>query len=237
MAVTAHFIDSERKLHKKVIGFVMVKGHKEDDIGKTIMRCLVEWGINKVRTITVDNASSNDYGVDYVRRQMNNQKTSIALGAYLHMRCDAHIINLIASDGLKEMDDSVKHVRAVVRFIKTGNSRLVKFKKIVEEENIETNAFLKVDVCTRWNSTYLMLNTVISYEKAFARYEEEDPTYTIELCGDKGPGIPVDDDWDNAKKVAEFLGHFYDITTRVCTQLNVIANEFFHEIGEVKVLL
>jgi hypothetical protein len=152
------------------------------------------------------------------------------------MRCAAHIINLIVSDGLKEMDASVKRARAIVRFIKTGNSRLVKFKKIAEEENIETNAFLKVDVCTRWNSTYLMLSTTISYEKVFARYEEEDPTYTIELCGDKGPGIPVDDDWDNAKKVAEFLGHFYDITTRIFTQLNVTANEFFHEIGEVKVL-
>jgi hypothetical protein len=172
-------------------------------------------------TITVDNASSNDCGVDYVRRQMNNQKTSIALEKYLHMRCAAHIINLIVSDGLKEMDDSVKRVRATVRFIKTRNSRLVKFKKIAEEENIETNAFLKVDVCTRWNSTYLMLNTAISYEKVFARYEEEDPTYTIELCGDKCPGILVVDDWDNAKKMAEFLGHFYDITTRVSTQLNV----------------
>jgi hypothetical protein len=83
-------------------------------------------------TITVDNASSNDCGVDYVRRQMNNQKTSIALEKYLHMRCAAHIINLIVSDGLKEMDDSVKRVRATVRFIKTRNSRLVKFKKIAE---------------------------------------------------------------------------------------------------------
>jgi hypothetical protein len=39
MAVTAHFIDSEWKLHKKVIGFVMVNGHKGDDISKTIMKC------------------------------------------------------------------------------------------------------------------------------------------------------------------------------------------------------
>jgi hypothetical protein len=72
MAVTAHFIDCEWKLHKKVIGFVMVKGHKGDDIGKTIMWCLAEWEINKVMTIIVDNASSNDCGVDYVQRQMNN---------------------------------------------------------------------------------------------------------------------------------------------------------------------
>jgi hypothetical protein len=44
MVVTSHFIDSEWKLHKKLIGFAMVKGHKGDDIGKTIMRCLAKWG-------------------------------------------------------------------------------------------------------------------------------------------------------------------------------------------------
>jgi hypothetical protein len=82
-----------------------------------------------------------------------------------------------------------------------------------------------------------MLHSAISYEKAFAKYEEEDPTYTIELCGDKGHGIPLEDDWENAKKMAEFLGHFYDITLPVSTQLTVTTNEYFHEIGEVKMLL
>jgi hypothetical protein len=47
---------------------------------------------------------------------------------------------------------------------------MAKFKKIAEEENVQTNVFLKLDVCTRWNSTYLMLHSAISYEKAFAKY-------------------------------------------------------------------
>jgi hypothetical protein len=133
-------------------------------------------GITEVMKIIVDNASSNEAGVDYVRRQMNNKKTSIGLGKFLHMMCATHILNLIVSDGLKEMDGLVKHVRDDIRFIKNSPSRLVKFRKIVEEENVQTNAFLKLDVCTRWNSTYLMLNSAISYEKVFAKYEEEDPT-------------------------------------------------------------
>lgn len=49
----------------------------------------------------------------------------------------------------------MKHVHVVVRFIKDGTSRLIAFKKPVELENLETNAFLKLDGCTRWNSTYL----------------------------------------------------------------------------------
>jgi hypothetical protein len=50
--------------------------------------------------------------------------------------------------------------------------------------------------------------------------------------GEKGHGIPLEDDWESAKKMAEFLGHFYDITLVFPTQLSVTTNEYFHEIGE-----
>jgi hypothetical protein len=166
-------------------------------------------------TVTVDNASANDSGINYLRRQMNSLKTNIALGKYLHMRCAAHIINLIVQDGLKEVDISIKCVRAAVRFIKNGTSRLVKFKECVALEKVDMKAFLSLDVCTRWNSTYDMLKAACAYEKVFTRYAEEDPYYTIELISDKGPGVPDEHDWDNAKKMAGFLGHFADITKRV----------------------
>jgi hypothetical protein len=49
------------------------------------------------------------------------------------MRCAAHIVNLIVHDGLKEVDLSVKRVRAVVKYIINGGLRIAKFKEIVEE--------------------------------------------------------------------------------------------------------
>jgi hypothetical protein len=58
------------------------------------------------------------------------------------------------------------NVRVVVRFIKNSPSRLVKFNKIVKE-NVQTNAFWKLDFCTRWNSTYLRSNIAISYDNVF----------------------------------------------------------------------
>jgi hypothetical protein len=126
ITVTTSFIDDSWRLHKKVIGFFMVKGHKGDDIGKNVMRCMSEWGLDRVMTITVDNASANDTGMAYVRRQL--MRTNLTNGKYLHMRCAAHIINLIVQDGLKEVDVSVKRVRAAVRYIRNGGSRIVKFK-------------------------------------------------------------------------------------------------------------
>jgi hypothetical protein len=46
-------------------------------------------GLDRVLTVTMDNASNNDTGIDYLRRQL--QKTNIVKGKYLHMRCAAHI--------------------------------------------------------------------------------------------------------------------------------------------------
>ena len=60
MTVTASFIGGNWNLHKKVISFFMVKGHKGEDIRKNLVKCLAEWGLERVLTVTVDNASSND---------------------------------------------------------------------------------------------------------------------------------------------------------------------------------
>lgn len=242
MTVTAHFIDNDWCLHKKIISFFKVKGKRGDDIGKHLQKVLLEWGLDKVMTVTVDNASANDSGVSYLRRHLNGMKTSVAGGKYLHMRCAAHIVNLIVQDGLKEVDNSIKRVRAAVRFVKNGTSRLVKFKECAALEKVESKAFLSLDVCTRWNSTYDMLAAACTYEKVFTRYGDEDPYYTIELLSDirpgvPGPGVPDEHDWDNARKLADFLGHFAGVTKRVSASLTVTAHTLFHEIGEINELV
>ena len=236
MAVIASFIDESWTLHKKVIGFFMVKGHKGDDIGRNVMRCLDEWGIDRVLTVTVDNASANDTCIGYLRRQLI--KTNISNGKYLHMRCGAHIVNLIVQDGLKEVDLSLKRVRAAVRYIRKGGSRTVKFKEIVEEEKMTSRPYLKIDVPTRWNSTYIMHRAAIAYEKVFRRLVEDDLSYCIDLFEERdGFGHPDESNWDNVKKMADFLEHFNDLIERVSTILHIAFHTFFHEIGELHLLI
>ena len=45
MIVMAPFIDPEWNLHNKIISFFLVKGHKGDDIGKSLEQFLMEWGM------------------------------------------------------------------------------------------------------------------------------------------------------------------------------------------------
>ena len=47
----------------------MIPDHKGETIGKIVESCLLDWGIEKVLTITVDNASTNKVAIDYVRKK------------------------------------------------------------------------------------------------------------------------------------------------------------------------
>lgn len=86
-------------------------------------------------------------------------------------------------------------MRAAVRYIKNGTSRLTKFKELVVEEQVESKAFLNLDVSTRWNSTYIMLKAAIIYAKVFTRYCDDDALYALDLSEEKG-GFGYPDDHD-----------------------------------------
>ena len=59
---------------------------------------------------------------------------------HTHMRCFAHILNLIFYDGLKEIDLSIKKIRVVCKFVKSSTSRFVSFKRCAEEVSVSTKA-------------------------------------------------------------------------------------------------
>jgi hypothetical protein len=149
---------------------------------------------------------------------------------------------LIVQDGLKEVEQSIKRVCAAVKFVRSGTSRLDKFKEITLLEKVNNKAFLKLDVCTRWNSTYDMLKAALAYEKVFARYPDEDLYYTIEVFSDIKPGVPSpgvldEHDFDSARKLAEFLKHFAHIKTCVSESLSVTTHTYYAEIGEFNLLV
>lgn len=82
-----------------------------------------------------------------------------------------------------------------------------------------------------------MLRAATTYEQVFYRYADDDPYYALDLNSEKGPGVPEATDWDNARKMTEFLEHFYKLTVRVSASLHCTAHIFFHEIADVIILL
>ncbi|XP_030958950.1 uncharacterized protein LOC115980889 [Quercus lobata] len=76
---------------------------------------LCEWGIDGIFTLIVDNASSNLTTVKFLQRVTKDWKGTVLGNEYMHMRCCAHILNLIVGEGLKEIDASVAKVHEAVR--------------------------------------------------------------------------------------------------------------------------
>jgi hypothetical protein len=130
---------------------------------------MVAWGIEGIFTITVNNASSNDVVIEYMRRRLKDENSNILGGEFLHMRCVAHILNLVVTEGLKELNDAISNIRNLVRHVRFSPARMVRFKECVELERkfIQCKQMVCLDVPTRWNSAYLMISIAEKYQKAF----------------------------------------------------------------------
>ncbi|XP_071739175.1 zinc finger BED domain-containing protein RICESLEEPER 2-like [Rutidosis leptorrhynchoides] len=235
MCLTAHYVDNEWVLRKKVLNFCPISSHRGVDIGKAVEMCMVKWGIeSNVFTITVDNASANDVAVAYLKGKFANWEKSVLEGKWLHVRCTAHVINLIVQDGLSHIGKSVDCVRAAVKYIRQSPQRLRKFKEFAEIEKCNSTKSLILDVPTRWNSTYLMLETAQKYERAFRRYDIEERHYREDL---EKTGVPMSSDWANVRRLAKFLEHFYELTLKVFGTLHVTANDFLDDITSIDATL
>ncbi|CAM8990745.1 unnamed protein product [Rhodiola kirilowii] len=177
MVVTAHFVDSAWKMQKRILSFKVIPNHRGESIGCLLEDCLLEWGVDRVLTISVDNASANKVAIDYIRERMLGWEISPLVGGmYLHIKCFAHTLNLIVRAGLLIMGNSVGSIRNAVRYVRSSGARLQQFKKCMEKEKVECKKVCILDVPTRWNSTYLMLSTALELRKAFDRLAREEGT-------------------------------------------------------------
>ncbi|KAM3337877.1 hypothetical protein P3S68_032202 [Capsicum galapagoense] len=177
MVIIAHWIDDEWNLQKKILNFFQTLDHKGETIAKGIEACLLGWGIENLFTVTLDNATTNDTTIKHLKARIDDWKGVILGNEFLHVRCNAHILNIIVKEGLDEQIEPISRIRNAVKYVKSSASRFASFKSYVEKVKIDTHGLLSLDVEARWNSTYTVLNTPVNFEKAFARMYLDDHNY------------------------------------------------------------
>ncbi|KAK9157232.1 hypothetical protein Scep_003806 [Stephania cephalantha] len=103
MCLTCHFIDNNWTLQKRVLSYTfMPPPHSGLALSTKIHNLLCEWGLEgRVFSITLDNAYTNDLSVDTLRDELNLKDLLVCKGDHFHMRCCAHILNLIVQEGMK----------------------------------------------------------------------------------------------------------------------------------------
>ncbi|CAN0918839.1 Putative AC transposase [Linum grandiflorum] len=100
MAVTAHYIDNGWKLRNHLVMFGYLPApHTSQRLAVRLSQCLLDWNIDsRLSTITIDNCTTNDSMINLVKQKLVLSNL-IRDGTLLHMRCSAHILNMIMKDG------------------------------------------------------------------------------------------------------------------------------------------
>ncbi|PHU18158.1 hypothetical protein BC332_13853 [Capsicum chinense] len=96
--------------------------------------------------VILDNASANDVVITHLKEKIGDWKGVIMRNNYLHVRCNAHILNLIVKEGLSEKNELISRVRNVVKYVKSSSARAASFKSYVEKVKLDTNGLLSLDV-------------------------------------------------------------------------------------------
>nr|KYP69742.1 Putative AC transposase [Cajanus cajan] len=207
MVIIGNFIDATWKF-KKDLSFVKVLaprcGIDETD---AIFKGLKAWDIeSKVFSISFDNAFYNDSCLRTLKENLSLSTKLILDDSLFHVKCCAHILNLLVHDGLGKIKAIIFNVRESVKYINYNDSRLKAFCD-VEQKHLKDRKLI-IDCPTRWNSTYQMLSTTLKFKIAFATYKEREPRY------DYAPSL---EDWNKVEKVCKLL-EVFNLATHIISR-------------------
>ena len=122
--------------------------HTADVITDVLHEVLLDWHIERnLSTITLDNCSVNDNlmknmigtdGDDLAKNKTTMEgklplPSCMLKGKLIHMRCAAHILNLIVKDGMSVMEKGIDKVRDSVAYWSATPKRHEKFEKMAAQ--------------------------------------------------------------------------------------------------------
>ncbi|CAN0919373.1 Zinc finger BED domain-containing protein RICESLEEPER 2 [Linum grandiflorum] len=229
MAINGDYIDNGGKLRNHLLSFPYVLApHTSAKLATIFRECLMAWNVDsKLSTITLDNCSTNDALIEKIKKKLGLSDL-IMHGSLVHMRCSAHVLNLIVKDGLDIIKEGIHKVRDSVVYW-TGTPRRVEFfEEVVKQKNITFSKKLVLDCPTRWNSNFNMLSTAIPYKDVFVRLRQREPQYT---------SLPSANDWSFVAIVCQNLEVLSNISLLFYGDQYPTSNLFSPKICDLKLKL
>ncbi|KAL0410282.1 UNVERIFIED_CONTAM: Zinc finger BED domain-containing protein RICESLEEPER 2 [Sesamum latifolium] len=188
----------------------------------------MHWKIDrKVSTITLDNCTTNETMLHHLSDKLST-KDLLLDGEVLHMQCFAHSLKLIMKDDLEIIGGAIEKIRDSVEYWTASPARIEKIEKVARHLHISCTQKLSLDCKTRWNSTYLMLETAIIYKDVFPRVQTRERHYK---------SLPTNEDWERAIDICGKLKTFYQITEMFSGTLYRASNFYFPKICGIKLKL
>ncbi|XP_077283268.1 E3 SUMO-protein ligase ZBED1-like [Arctopsyche grandis] len=198
IAIVAHFINEETKLHSVLLGCINYKErHTSQNLCDFMKVVMAEWNIShKVAAIVSDNAA--------------NILSAVRLGDWRSISCFAHSLNLVVQEATKKICDVLGRVKNIVEFFNRSTQGKHKLAATQQQMNLPVLK-LKQDVQTRWNSTFDMLKRIVQVKDAVIA--------TVALLR---PDLTLNEgDWEVIEEVLPLLSPFYEITVEISAEKNV----------------
>ncbi|KAI5678653.1 hypothetical protein M9H77_09603 [Catharanthus roseus] len=168
-------------------------------------------------SMVVDNASSNDSMVRHLKSWLV-KKAWLLLGSdVFHVRCSAHVLNLIVQDGLAVFGDVI-----------LKNSKTMQFECALQQSKLKSKKKVALYVRTRWNSTYLMLEFALPVKEAFNRLAQIDRNDMF---------CPIEDELKVADVIHGCLKIFYECTNHFSGINFPASNVFFLDVCKIQLKL
>lgn len=199
ISVTAHFIDpkNETLVSSVLLGCIdFDEKHTSDNLARFLRNIVDEWNLsNKLTAVITDNAA--------------NIKAAIRKCNWRWLSCFAHSINLTVQSSLKCIESTLIKIKNIVQYFKKSSHALAKLNEY-QKQNGSPVLKLVQDCPTRWNSTYDMINRIITIK---------DPIIaTIAVLGSTELSCISPQEWIILESARDILKIFYEVTTETSAE-------------------
>lgn len=117
---TAHYIDDDWYLQKKIIGFIKFEfPHTATNLRHSLITSFPHSEFKEIFFHFFNNVSKNTTAIEHLK----NYTTPILDGKLFHVYCFCHIINLYMQDGLKVFNESIVTLRNTISCIRSSSLR------------------------------------------------------------------------------------------------------------------
>ncbi|XP_050207600.1 zinc finger BED domain-containing protein RICESLEEPER 2-like [Mercurialis annua] len=133
----------------------------------------------------------------------------------------------MVQEGVKVAQSSIDKIRESVKYVRASNARRVKFAECILQCSLSCRQ-VRQDVPTRWNSTYLMIESALLFQRAFQHLFLIDTKYT---------SCPTTEEWLQAERIMKLLKPFSEISTLFSGTKYPTANLYFHGVWKIELRL
>nr|GEU70033.1 zinc finger BED domain-containing protein DAYSLEEPER-like [Tanacetum cinerariifolium] len=227
--VTGQFVDSEWKIHRKLLNVVMEPYPESDSaFSHAVSACLSDWNMEgRLFSLTI-NQPLSQVGTESLRSLLSGKNQQILGGQLLLTHCLARSLSSIAQEAFNASQETVKKVRDCVKYVKTSEALEEKFLELMQQLQVPSMKTLALDDQTRWNTTYEMLLAASESKEVFSCLDTSDPDYS------KGPTV---EEWKHVENLCTCLKLLFETANLLTSSTIPTTNTFFHEAWKIQLEL